>query len=314
MSINEKTLFIGAGDNITDTQGTAFLVALDITNRLQVMQYTKYPDSTGYNLVSALRRHPTLDVLFVGTLGYIVTVNWTGKEFMTLSQVENRSDHPITDLCFDHNLLIGVSDDSVGTAVHFDKKVAMARDPRLNNQNRFAPKKRHISPAPRKDATVSKVTDLSKVHATNIQGDLRGSGSKLATHQKTPINPFERSPSPNKESKLAGRFENIKIRKVPLLDNKQSDKLYRLDFLQSASTVVYGKNQVHKLIEKGNHYVKLKDTAPLIPFNDLKIFKNGEILVLEEASLDLVKYGPTMIEAARLKGTPSKNMCKRFLN
>jgi hypothetical protein len=98
-----------------------------------VVQYAKYPAETGFGVVSLIKRHPECDILFLGTQKCIVVAQWSSKEFHIISQFDIFSSQPITDFCLEDNILIAVSEDEVGTILHFDDSILRNRDPRLNN-------------------------------------------------------------------------------------------------------------------------------------------------------------------------------------
>ena len=98
-----------------------------------VVQYARYPSETGFGVVSLIKRHPEYDILFLGTQKFIVVVQWNAKEFLIISQFSIFSSQPVTDLCLEDNILYSVSDDEIGTILHFDDSIIRNRDPRLNN-------------------------------------------------------------------------------------------------------------------------------------------------------------------------------------
>lgn len=90
--------------------------------------------------------------------------------------------------------------------------------------------------------------------------------------------------------KYSSILSKLKIRKLPLIDKKQTDIIHCIDISYDSKTVCYGKKQIHRLVQKGVDYVKLKDLPQAVAINDVKILRSGEILVLEQDSYDLVKY------------------------
>lgn len=112
------------------------------------MQYAKYPPETGFGVISLIKRHPECDILFLGTQKYIVVAQWSSREFQIISQFSTFAAQPVTDFCLEDNVLYSVSDDEVGTILHFDDCILRNRDPRLNNNRKDAkiPQPNNTSP------------------------------------------------------------------------------------------------------------------------------------------------------------------------
>ena len=132
-SLDEEIAFVGCGDNPGLSRGSAYLVALDLTQKCKLLTYKQFSDSSEFHLISIIRRMKNENVLFLGTHKFIVIVYWDGDSFTQVNQIESISDNPTTDIAYVDKLLFAVNDDARGTVIHFDDHVIKNRDPKLNS-------------------------------------------------------------------------------------------------------------------------------------------------------------------------------------
>jgi hypothetical protein len=88
-SVDDNILFAGGSSNYELTEGVAKLFALTFDEDMDFIQEMILPNNVVQTMgVSDIKRMPEMDVLFCGTNAAIFVVEWTGSDFVILSQVE----------------------------------------------------------------------------------------------------------------------------------------------------------------------------------------------------------------------------------
>lgn len=82
------------------------------------------------------------------------------------------------------------------------------------------------------------------------------------------------------------------------------EELLRVQVSQDKKYIYTGKRtlRVLQMDENNGNYLLLKAGSKVAPFLDIKLLRNGELLVYEENSSDLVKYSKRLREVSRNNG------------
>ena len=344
LSLDDKYCFLGgAEDADQQTKGDCCLYAIVWKNGAQVVQKASYPyATTGFGLITVLSRHPKADILFLGTQTSIGVVCWNGSEFGLLSKVENMSTKPITDMCFFDESVFAVADDTIATIISFNQDQG-SRDPRLNlgRLNEISHKKKvlddndHINIV----SNVSKpqgATPFKPSEQTSSEPSYTGlhSGGEVvfsgpSSHFQPPI--YVSSPSMQNKQRISqkdqinpkaslvvskdpesiGQFQEhpFELKKLPVVEfDFSKESIFKGDISANGQLICFGKECLHRLLQKEKHFLKLRPYEQIKPFLEIRTLGNGEVLIYEENSFDLVKYDPALKEVKRLKGSPLNNI------
>ena len=78
--------------------------------------------------------------------------------------------------------------------------------------------------------------------------------------------------------------------------------LRRVQVSQDESLIYTGKDQLRVLQLDGGLYRLLEDTPVVNPFFDIKLLNNGDLIVFDKQTSDLVKYDQNLNQTQRLVG------------
>lgn len=345
LSHDDKFCFLGGAEDAgQQTKGDCCLYAIMWRNGAQVVQKACYPyATTGFGLITVLSRHPKADILFLGTQTSIGVVCWNGSEFGLLSKVENMSTKPITDLCFFDESVFAVADDTIATIISFNQHQGN-RDPRLNlgRLNEISQKKKVLEDQDQINivSNVSKppgATPFKPSDQTSSDPSYTGlhSGGEVvfsgpSSHFQPPI--YVSSPSMQNKPRISQKdqFSNPKasfvvskdlesmgqlsehpfeLKKLPVVEfDFSKESIFKGDISTNGQLICFGKECLHRLLQKEKHFLKLRPSEHIKPFLDIRILASGEVVIYEENSFDLIKCDPALKEIKRLKGSPLNNI------
>jgi hypothetical protein len=107
-------------------------------------------------------------------------------------------------------------------------------------------------------------------------------------------------------SKHSGGFKNFKIKQISL----PKVDLRRVQVSYDGRFVYCGKKQLKVLEKMGNQYGMMKVGNHVDSFVDLKVMKNGNVIVFDESTSDLIKYDENLKQVRRLQGQNTINLSK----
>jgi hypothetical protein len=69
-----------------------------------------------------MTKHPSSDILFLGTFESIVVVMWIQSRFFYIQNIMNNSPNPVMDICFHHKSLYSVNEFHSALVVTFGEE------------------------------------------------------------------------------------------------------------------------------------------------------------------------------------------------
>lgn len=341
LSLDEKVCFFGgAEDENPDTKGDCCLYAVSWRQGMQVLQKAVYPKSTtGFGLITVISRHPDADVLFIGTQTCIGVICWNGSEFGLLSKVDNMSSKPITDMCYFEESVFAVADDTIATIIYFNQNNG-SRDPRLNLGRLNELTKRSSQNKSDQINIVANVSRVGVFTPTKLPDDTSSEPSYTGLHSVGEVvfsgpasqafNPPLYVPSPTTQQRPLDPAVNTKtslvisrdiekigtpsehpfdLKKLPVVEfDFSKESIFKGDISENGQLIFFGRESLHRLLQKEKHFLKLKPSEQVKAFLDVRALASGDIVVYEEHTFDLVKYDNLLKETKRLKGSQNTNI------
>lgn len=103
-------LFLGGSFTEGLKYSIPVICALTFDRDLKLIELQKINDLPQLQSVTAMRRHPTTDVLFLGTFESLVVVMWIQSRFYYLQHILNNGPNPVMDICFHHHSIYSVNE------------------------------------------------------------------------------------------------------------------------------------------------------------------------------------------------------------
>ena len=126
-SIDGDVFFVGGSSHTNLQNSVAYLAALTFDENADLVTYSKYDNMHQFFIINALRRHPDGNILFAGTKNHLVVLLWAEDEFHLISKLNNHSQGPVTDLCFNQNAVYTVCENTKGQVFYFDRNYVQGR-------------------------------------------------------------------------------------------------------------------------------------------------------------------------------------------
>lgn len=126
-SVDGDAFFLGGAEKRNFESGCAYLAALSFDENAELINFSKFEKD--FNCINALRRHPDGNILFAGCRGFLAVILWVNREFHLIAQLPNINNNPISDVCFNNNVVYTVCDHNYGRAYYFDDHLIKGRDP-----------------------------------------------------------------------------------------------------------------------------------------------------------------------------------------
>jgi hypothetical protein len=115
-------------------------------------------------------------------------------------------------------------------------------------------------------------------------------------------------PAPAPSYRVNRNFKNFKIKQISL----PNIDLRRVQVSYDGRFVYCGKKQLKVLEKMGNQYGMMKVGKHIDSFVDLKVMKNGNVIVFYQETSDLIKYDENLKQVRRLQGQNTINLSKNF--
>lgn len=123
LSYEGDLLFLGGLQEEPNSEPSALLMVLNIATGLEVSLTTAYPQETGYQSISCMRRHPDCNVFFCGVATHLLILLWVPAKIIILNQVQISQENPLCDVCFQNNMVFGVNQTDKLVVVYFDSEL-----------------------------------------------------------------------------------------------------------------------------------------------------------------------------------------------
>lgn len=124
-SVDGDVFFVGGAEKRNFESGSAYLAALSFDENAELINFSKFDN--GFSCINSLRRHPDGNVIFAGCKGHLAIILWVHKEFHLITQLKNVVSNPISDICFNNNVIYTVCDYEKGRAFYFDDTLIKGR-------------------------------------------------------------------------------------------------------------------------------------------------------------------------------------------
>ena len=324
-SIDGDIFFIAGSESREYNTGNAYLAALTFDENADIITYSKYGNQHKFYTINSLRRHPDGNVLFAGTQAHLVVVLWAEDEFHLIAKLANVVQNPIHDICFNQNTIYTVSEHNMARVYYFDDDMISGRSQKrefvsLADSNR---QKSSKGSGPLSHSNNPYIQDNDNYQSKPSYQKLGTFGDKNEPPKsQQAINYTTRPPRPARNKNL---FNEYSIKQIHMPDGKpffskyfttnyffnhKLEQLLRVQVSSDKRYIFTGKNHLKVLqfdVSSGK-YLLLKAGADIAPFIDIKVLNNGEMLVYEEHTSDLVKYTKKLVEMSRINGVKPLNL------
>jgi len=270
VSTENDVFFLSASQNQSRIGASSYLFALAFDEDAETINMARYGTAEGVSGIECMKRHPDGNVLFIGSTGVICIILWADKQFHFISKVSVSAGVPITDITFFDNILYCVFGTEEGTAIYFDPSYENMRD--NSRKEQFRQMLPHIEPVYQENESPSKRGPLA---------DMYRSKARI-------------------EPQYAGVFSKHKVRQISM----PGAELLRVQVTSdgTGSRIYCGKDQLKILQESAGTYRLLDAGSNISPFYDIKLLENGDLIVYERETSNLIKYDGNLIERMRLDG------------
>lgn len=309
-SVEGDVFFIGAASKRDFVYGDAYIFALTFDEQAETVAFKKYGSHVGFHCINSLRRHPEGNILFAGCQNYLGVILWTDDDFFLITKIRNCVSNPITDICFSENTIYTVCDHNKGMALYFDDNLIRGRDERMRGPTTVVRKDFE------KNMDISGISVDSPKRKSQTRSPTRATNQINSVSQPNPPNSSRQNKNSMTFSKLNqdvpsqfdGKFKNFKIKQIslPKID------LRRVQVSFDGRFVYCGKKELKVLEKMGDQYGMMKVGKHIEAFVDLKVMKNGNVIVFDEATSDLVKYDENLKLVRRLQGQSTINLSKHL--
>ena len=115
-------LFLGGSFTEGLNYSVPVICALSFDRDLKLIELQKISDFPRLQSITCMTRHPSSDILFLGTFESIVVVMWIQSRFFYIQNIMNNSPNPVMDICFHHKSLYSVNEFHSALVVTFGEE------------------------------------------------------------------------------------------------------------------------------------------------------------------------------------------------
>ena len=115
-------LFLGGSFTEVLNYSVPVICALSFDRDLKLIELQQISDSPRLQSITCMTRHPSSDILFLGTFESIVLVMWIQSRFFYIQNIMNNSPNPVMDICFHHKSLYSVNEFHSALVVTFGEE------------------------------------------------------------------------------------------------------------------------------------------------------------------------------------------------